>query len=191
MGVLPAVAGRYGLKGKRGLGVTRTIQPFRSDTVPVVLRAVLRGVRTREYHRRARAARNPAARRPRSRSPSQPRAADDRVLDAPSPPAADGTRGRHHHESRRPPGGDRELGARRRPPRQARARHAYRVVSPAHNADRPQCRCRSRALGTRAATLRLTPVSPCASSSRRFNARACNPAWTTGWTLPIAVRLAA
>jgi len=45
MGVLPAVAGRYGPKGKRKLGVTRTIQPFRSDTVQMVLPAVLRGVR--------------------------------------------------------------------------------------------------------------------------------------------------
>ena len=46
MGVLPAVAGRYGPKGKRRLGVTRAIQPFRSDTVQMVLPAVLRGVRT-------------------------------------------------------------------------------------------------------------------------------------------------
>jgi hypothetical protein len=40
------VAERYGPKGKRRLGVTRTIQPFRSDTVQMVLLAVLRGVRT-------------------------------------------------------------------------------------------------------------------------------------------------
>ena len=46
-GCYPPWRGRYGLKGERGLGVTRTVQPFRSDTVQVVLPAVLRGVRTR------------------------------------------------------------------------------------------------------------------------------------------------
>jgi hypothetical protein len=39
-------AWRYGLKGKREHGVTRTIQPLRADTMEVVLQVVLQGVRT-------------------------------------------------------------------------------------------------------------------------------------------------